>query len=175
MCEPVSIASFGLAAASSVGSLLIQGDQADAQVRAQEKQAKNAVIGSVYEQRSLRIKQQQQEIATAEEGLKNDRRTEGAKAQARAALADTGLEGQSYETLLASYDAENGRYQTALKQQQEFNNTAIETQLEGKDIQLGMNLDQLSTPVAGPNIFGAVADIGSAGVSAYDNYQSKES
>jgi hypothetical protein len=167
MCEPISITMGIMSAVGTIASTMEAQKAADAKVKAQERMGKNAIIGAQHEQNSLRIKQGQEKRASAAEEQRSDSAAERAKAGAAAAAAEGNVSGASVDSLLQSYDAENGRYKSATQKQQSFKDVGTELALQGTDIQLTQNLEAYSTPVAGPSYLAAAANIGASSASAY--------
>jgi hypothetical protein len=173
MCDLLTISTAALTGTSVVSNLLIQGQEAEAQVDYQERLAKATTDAATHEQTSLRIRQAQEQEATAQEKRRADSATARAKAQAAVEAAGGNVSGASIDSLLSSYEAENARYKGALSRQQTFNDTGVELSIMTGEKQLANNLESLSTPVAAPDFIGAALDFGSMGINAYDSYKTR--
>ena len=188
MCPPL-IAAVG-AAASSVGtavaglsaatkaSLLIGGAQAGMSIHGQRQQAKtqakvqrNASIAEqqryLQEMTAMRLREQQEGIANAQQRQEITKKAREARATARVSAGEAGVAGLSVDALMNSFTQTEANALFSITQQEQFN--AVNRQLGITDAQMRSrnNLLRINKPIAQPDYLGAALDGAQTGMSTY--------
>lgn len=153
-------------------SVLSTGAQIRAQQQAAAAQAKaqrNATIAEqqrlLQEMTSMRLQEQQENIAAAQRVQVASKKAEEAKATARVSAGEAGVAGLSIDALINDLSREEAEYRYSVTQQQEFTN--VNRDLQMRDAQLGstMNLLRINKPIQQPDFLGSAIRGASTGLS----------
>lgn len=153
-------------------SVLSAGVQIRAQQQAAQAQAKaqrNATIAEqqrlLQEMSSMRLKEQQENIAAAQRVQVAGKKAEEARATARVSAGEAGVAGLSIDALINDFTREEAEYRYSVTQQQEFTN--VNRDLQMRDAQLGstMNLLRINKPIQRPDFLGSALRGASTGLS----------
>ena len=176
MCEPVTITtstmlyiSLATAAASAAASFMMQKSAADKQNAQREQTRKNAISAYENQIKQAAVQTDQDDQAVA---LKlTDAKIKGAKAEATATTAagESGIGGNSVMNAIADFNAQEGRYESAVLQQSDFDSINRQFQLEGMQAQATGRV-QAAAPVSGPSAGLALLDFGSSAAGSYFKY-----
>jgi ABC-type transport system involved in cytochrome bd biosynthesis fused ATPase/permease subunit len=181
MCEPVTITtttmlyiSLATAAASAAASFMMQKAATDKQNAQRAQTRKNAV--SAYEnQIKQSVVQEDQDDQSVALKL-TDAKIKGAQAEATALVAagESGIGGNSVVNAISDFNAQEGRYESAVLQQSDFDSINRQFQLEGMQAQAAGRV-QAASPVSGPSAGLALLDFGSSAVGSYSSFSDKTS
>jgi len=110
----------------------------------------------------------EREIGLSHALLSNKRKAEEAKSMSRVMAGEGGVQGKSVGLILGDVEKQNQQYQTALLQQQKFEDAQYIRQGEGiRSGQYSAILSSAPNPVPEPDYLGALAGIGSSALGTY--------
>lgn len=169
-------ASLGVSALSTGVNYIAQQQNQAAQIEAQERnmqaQSEAATRSMVQSTVDLQQRELQERASTAMRVENARQRTDEAKATANATAGGTGL---SFDALLSDYERDYDSYASAQYQQLGFNVDQIGRQREAIEAKAQGRINSMPrTPVAGPSLGGALADFGSAAVSSYGQFATRD-
>lgn len=139
--------------------------------KTQAKVQRNATIAEqqrqLQELSSIRIRERQEMIASAQQRQEITKQAREARATARVSAGEAGVAGLSVDALIDSFTQKEANALFSLTQQEQFN--AVERQLGIQDSQMRsrMNLLSINRPIEQPNLLGSVLDGASTALSGY--------
>jgi hypothetical protein len=175
MCEPVTIVSLGLAAASAAVSYSQAASAAKAQSEYQEKlyseTAKQSLANYTRQIAQTQHRLDQERYATLDEGERNAIAAQQAIGQATAGMASTGLTGGTFDLLLADFARQEAVNVDNLKMNFGWKSTQAGEEMEGHKAEAQSRITSRTPgPVQQPSAAALALQIGAAGVSAYDQH-----
>jgi hypothetical protein len=118
----------------------------------------------VNEMSSMRMQQQQENIAAAQRIQVASQKAEEARATARVSAGEAGVAGLSVDALINDLSREEAQYRFSVTQQQEFTNINRELAFRDAGLSSSMNMLRINKPIAQPDYAGAVVRGISTGV-----------
>lgn len=166
MCDPVSIASFSLAAAGTVAQHQQAKGQAKIQTKMAEMNAVNAREAAVRSYSDMQIRQGQ-EISAAGDAIRNRRMQEmREQSTARAAAADSGVSGFSVDALINEISGVSSKDVSTITQNRDWSVDQMSRQMEGIQSQAEGRANSIA-PGIKPNPWATAFKIGAAGLNSY--------
>ena len=163
-----SQAMLGFTALSTIATtgLTIRGQQqaAKAQAQAQANATEAERQRYLNEVSSMRMQEQQENIAAAQRIQVASKKAEEARATARVSAGEAGVAGISVDALINDLSREEADYRFSVTQQQEFTNVNRELQLRDAGLSSNLNLLRINRPISQPDYAGAVVRGISTGV-----------
>jgi hypothetical protein len=131
MCDPVSLATFAIGAASQVTSYMGASAEAKAQNQLAENNRIEANRAATDQYASIQERMLQEKAAAGRE-LENTN-TEAAKARGTAQVTsgEAGVTGISVDSLLADYNAQQGKFERTNEQNLKMTQDSLRDQLKG--------------------------------------------
>lgn len=163
-----SQAMLGFTALSTVATtgLTIRGQRqaAKAQAKAQANATKAERQRYLNEVSSMRMREQQENVAAAQRIQVAAQKAEEARATARVSAGEAGVAGLSVDALINDLSREEAQYRFSVTQQQEFTNINRELAFRDAGISSNMNMLRINKPIAQPDYAGAIVGGISTGV-----------
>lgn len=177
MCEPVTLfaISAGLSAVSGVVNYGQQKDNAEAQQKWQEQLHKTntevATSNALTQYAALQRRELEERAAAAQGVEQVSREALQATGRARAGAAAGGVGGLSVDSLMSDFQRQELDYQTSVIRNQGFREQQFAAEAEGiKNQAYGQILSSSPQPVAKPDFFGTLLQIGGDTLGAYSQY-----
>lgn len=174
MCEPVTIASLALTAATTAYTTYQQKVNADAQEKYQKElhkfNSQVATENALRNYAALQRRQVQEREAAAIDIQQIAAQSTAAQGTARAAAATAGTAGLSVEALVADFERDELAFQDQVRRTSTFRDEQFRLEAEGVRAGLqGQILSTLPQPVQQPDFVGAALRIGASSVSILSN------
>ena len=166
MCLPV-IAAVGLGIAQAGLQIHGQKQAAKAQAKAQSNATKAEQQRYLQEVSAVRMRERQEQIASAQQRQRIQREAREARATARVSAGEAGVAGLSVESLINDMTRKEGEAQFSITQQEAFNTQNRNVALQDGSLRSVNNLLSINQPIAKPDYVGAVVGGAQTGLSAY--------
>lgn len=170
--EALAGASFAIGAVQAVSKHQAANEDANAMEKYQAQERYNAEYdrNQKYNQIGLR---QQQEVDSASQALfDNDIRAVQARATADASAADSGVSGNSVESVARNVYAQQGRIDSSTVRNNSMTVAQLQNEKEAANTQYLSRLNQPA--IKRPSTLGLGLEIAGAGVQAYDMYKRRK-
>ena len=166
MCS-IALAGLALGAASGGAQYLGQRQQAKQQARYQAQAAQAERQRAMQEQRSIRMRQAQEQEATNRELADVALKSREALATATVSAGESGVAGLSVDALLDDYTRQEASYRMGIGRQQEMKDLQTGLALTDAGFRSQNRLIGINRPVNKPSFLTAALDAGSRGLSGY--------
>lgn len=167
MCEPITITSIVMGAATAISSTISQKQAADAQEESQERASKAELDRVASMQSSMRLKERQEKLQAAQKLSVNRRNLTSALATATTASGETGVGGSSVNLVMDDMTRAGAEYGNSIRQNLEFADKSRQFQFDNVANQSIANLININQPIAQVDYFGNLLKGASTGLSAY--------
>ena len=166
MCEPTTIA-LALGAASAGTTIIGQQQQAKTQAEAQRRASAAERQRYLHEVSSMRVQQQQEQVAAAQKLSESARKAMEARATARVSAGESGVAGLSVDALINDLTRKEAEYSFNVQEQTRMSD--VNRQLQLRDAGLGFtnNMLRINKPIEQPNYLGAALGGAQTGLSTY--------
>lgn len=170
MCDPLSIASFGLAAGQSVAQYQQQKAYAKYQDQLYDQNKQNSLAAMRDEYQSTQ-ERQQQEVAAASQQIESRKIQQMQEtASARVAAGESGTTGFSVDRVLRDIGAVASRDVSTMEQNRDWNMSQLNQQMKATQSTALSRINSVQKGIK-PSIWGALLGVGSAGVDAGIQYK----
>lgn len=170
MCEPTTIAAMALSAASGLAQMKSQGDAANAQSAANQRQHDANEKGRAFN--ISQIMEASVEDTDAAITAKTEASTEAAQARAtaRVAAGEAGLaiDSNSVEAMIGDFERQEGKNSAQINDNLKRLKQQRSREIEGVNIQADGKNSQLVTPT-GPDFLGTALSVGGTMFGQYTN------
>ena len=164
MCN-LALAGLALGAGSSALQFAGQRQQARQQRQFQQRAAQAERQRALMEQRSLRMRQAQEQEATAREIGEIARRAREARATATVSAGQAGVAGLSVEALLNQYTADEAALRMGAIRQQEMRDLQAGLAFTDAEMRSQNRLIDINRPIRSPSFAAGAIDVVSSGLS----------
>ena len=161
MCEPTTILAIA-SVASAVGGVVAQGQAADIQAAANQRQYESTMQAYRANVNQTNLMQQQEREGSIQAVEANAIKARAAESTATVAAGENGISGLSVDALLGDINAKQGRYDSSIQTNFDRAQGAIQNQRDNVYANAASTINSLQTP-ASPDYFGAGLKIASAG------------
>lgn len=169
MCGPyLAAASFAIGAAQAVSKFGAAQQDAASMEKYQSQERYNAEVDRNLKFNALGLRQQQETDAASQALFDNEIRGVKARGTADASAADSGVSGNSVESVARDVYMQQGRIDTATARNAKMSIQQIQNEKESANVQYLSRLNQPA--IKQPSMLGLGLDIAGAGVQAYDLY-----
>ena len=166
MCS-IALAGLALGAGSAAASYAGQRQQARQQARYQKQASEAERQRAMQEQRSIRMRQAQEQEATNRELADVALKSREALATATVSAGESGVAGLSVDALLDDYTRQEASYRMGIGRQQEMKDLQTGLALTDAGFRSRSNLININRPINRPSFLTATLDAGSRGLSGY--------
>ena len=166
MCDPISMGSFMLNAATNVLSFQAQEQQAEQQEAYRQQNAKNA-NKAYLEKASNTNRRTREELETAtQKKFELNKETAEARGQAVASSENSGM---TLNSLLADYERQKGGFFNSIDRNTLFQNEQARSEIRGFNAEA---IDRANSvqPMSSPSPAAAMLGVAGAGMDAYSTY-----
>ena len=167
MCEPITIASIAMSAASASMQIQGQRQQAKIQRRVQENASKVERQRYLNEVSSLRTQQAQEQVAAAQKLQANKTRAREARATARVSAGEAGVAGLSVDALMNDLTRKEAMYNNSVNTQVQMLDVRRELSLRDAGLGFTNNMLRINRPIAEVDYAGALVSGTQTGLSTY--------
>ena len=167
MCSPaaIPIATAILGAGSAGLQYAGQRRQAKQQAQFQQRAADAERQRSLMEQRSIRIRQAQEQEATAREIGEVSKKAREAMATATVSAGESGVAGLSVDALLDDYTRQEATYRMGVTRQQEMKDLQTGLALTDAGFRSQNRLIDINRPINRPSFLTGAVNVASSGLS----------
>lgn len=168
MCDPVTLAaaSFAVTTVSTIGSTVMQAQQASAEAEYRDAQIAQSHQAAVENYDLLQLRREQEREAASQQVEANQREALRATERARTAAGEAGVTGLSVDALLGDLYGQEARFRNNVAVNLEAVNSDIDQ--SASDVRTGTINQITSLPqISRPDYFGAGARLAGAGFSSY--------
>lgn len=166
MCN-LALAGLALGAGSAGASFLGQRQQAKQQMAYQRQASIAEQKRAPQEQMSIRMRQGQEQEATAREVNEITNKAREASATALVSAGESGVSGLSVDALLNDYSRQEAAYRMGITRQQEMKDVQTGLALTDAGFRTVNNQIGINRPVSKPSFLEGALSIGSSGLSGY--------
>ena len=166
MCN-LALAGLALGAGSAGASFLGQRQQAKQQMAYQRQASIAEQKRAPQEQMSIRMRQGQEQEATAREVNEITNKAREASATALVSAGESGVSGLSVDALLNDYSRQGAAYRMGITRQQEMKDVQTGLALTDAGFRTVNNQIGINRPVSKPSFLEGALSIGSSGLSGY--------
>jgi len=163
MCHPVALAVLG--GVQSGLQFAGQHRQAKQQAQFQQRAAEAERQRSLMEQRSARMRQAQEQEATAREIGEVSKKAREAMATASVSAGESGVAGLSVDALLDDYVRQEADYRMGVTRQQEMKNLQTELALTDAGLRSQNRLIDINRPINRPSFLTGAMNVASSAIS----------
>jgi len=167
MCDPISIATTVLSAVSAGAQYSGQRQQAKQQMAYQRQASIAEQKRAQQEQQSIRMRQGQENEATAREINEMSKKAREAVATAKVSAGEAGVSGLSVDALLTDYENQSLAYNMGLTRQQEMKDVQTGLALTDAGFRTMNNQIGINRPVNRPSFLEGALSVASSGLSGY--------
>jgi len=165
MCDPISIATTAIGAASAAAQYSGQRQQAKQQMAYQRQASIAEQKRAQQEQMSIRMRQGQEQEATAREVNEITNKAREASATALVSAGESGVSGLSVDALLNDYSRQEAAYRMGITRQQEMKDVQTGLALTDAGFRTVNNQIGINRPVSKPSFLEGALSIGSSAIS----------
>ena len=169
MCEPISIATAVIGAASSAAQYQGQRQQAKQQARFQDKATEAEQQRALQEKSSIRMRQAQEQEATNRELGDVAMKAREAMARATVSAGESGVAGASVDALIDDFTRQEAEYRMGVGRQQEMRDVQTGLALTDAGYRSQNRLIDINRPINRPSFLSGVLGAGSAGLSGFSS------
>jgi len=166
MCS-IALAGLALGAGSAGLQYAGQRRQAKQQAQFQQRAADAERQRSLMEQRSIRIRQAQEQEATAREIGEVSKKAREAMATATVSAGESGVAGLSVDALLDDYVRQEATYRMGVTRQQEMKDLQTGLALTDAGFRSQNRLIDINRPINRPSFLTGAVNVASSGLSGY--------
>lgn len=172
MCEPLTIMTAALSAASTVTGFIGAQQQAKAQNQMVRENQKAANANLVREYADVQTRQIQEEDAAAVQKQDLSREARAARATTMAAAGEAGVSGLSVDALLADVYGKEATAKDRILQNTGFTTHNLTREMDGLKAKAKDRINSMPW-ATGPRPFAAALKIGGIGLDSYSSYQKR--
>ena len=169
MCDPVSLGVAGLAlgATTAGASFAGQRQQAKRQMAYQKQASIAEQKRAQQEQTSIRMRQGQENEATAREINEMSKQAREAVSTAKVSAGESGVSGVSVDALLTDYENQSLAYNMGITRQQEMKDVQAGLAMTDAGFRTVNNQIGINRPVSRPSFLEGALSVASSGLSGY--------
>lgn len=161
MCDPVTVLAIA-SVASAAGTVVAQGQAADAQTATNQRQYENTMRAYRENVNQTNLMQQQEREGALMKVEDNNMKARAAQSTATVAAGENGISGLSVDALLGDISFDQNRYNSSVQTNFDRSEGAIRNQRENVYSNAASQINGLQTPAA-PDYLGAGLKIAQAG------------
>ena len=166
MCS-IALASLALGAGSAGASFVGQRQQAKQQMAYQRQASIAEQKRAQQEQTSIRMRQGQENEATAREINEMSKKAREAVSTAKVSAGESGVSGVSVDALLTDYENQSLAYNMGITRQQEMKDVQAGLAMTDAGFRTVNNQIGINRPVSRPNFLEGALSVSSSGLSGY--------
>jgi len=169
MCDPITIATAAVGAASSAAQYQGQRQQAKQQARYQQKAMEAERQRALQEQSSIRMRQAQEQEATNRELGDVAMKAREAMSRATVSAGESGVAGASVDALIDDFTRQEAEYRMGVGRQQEMRDVQTGLALTDAGFRSQNRLIDINRPINKPSFLSGVLSTGSAALSGFSS------
>lgn len=170
MCDPLSLVTFAVGAASSLVEFQAQSQAADDQNKLYEQNRLNALAAFEDKQNSMNQRIMQERESAAMEKFDTTLESRAARATNDVAAGESGVSGVSVDALARDFMSREQRFNSRIDKQTEWTTSALQAEKKGQSYEA---LDRINSVQRArkPSFIGAGLKIASSAISSYSGYK----
>lgn len=166
MCDPISLASFAVGAASQVSSFMSASQEAQTQNKLAENNRIEANRAAADQYASIQERMLQEQAASGRELETANKDAAKARATASVTSGEAGVTGISVDSLLADYNAQQGQFERTNAQNLKMTQDGLRDQLKSAKANAEGRINSVQK-VAKPSLAPFAIGIAGSGLDAY--------
>jgi hypothetical protein len=170
MCDPISLATFAIGAASQVTSFMGAKQEAETQNKLAENNRIEANRAAADDYAALQNRMLQEKAAAGQELESANTQAAQARGTARVTSGEAGVMGISVDNLLADYNAQQGKFERTNEQNLQMTQDQVRDQMRGTKAQAENRINSVQK-VAKPSFAPYAIGIASSGLDSYSSFK----
>ncbi len=172
MCDPISLAGLAIGAASQVVSYQSAVQNADTQNQLAENNRIEANKAAADQYADIQQRMRQEQAAAGRDLEDANRDAAQARGAAKVSSGEAGITGNAVDTLIADYNAQQGRFERTTEQNLAMTQDNLRNQMNGIKSQTESRINSVQK-VKKPSFLSYGIGIASSGLDAYSSYKKR--